>query len=78
MISEEEIIDTINLATDKFKELNGMLGVLLEVANDYHKRVKKAIEYIEQNKSGFKNYYLSDMELNYLYLLDILKGSDKE
>ena len=45
---------------------------------EYYDRIDKAIEYIEKNKSGFKNYYLSDMELNYLYLLDILKGSDKE
>lgn len=40
-------------------------------------RIDKAIEYIEKYKSGFKNYNLSDMELNYLYLLDILKGGEE-
>ena len=77
MISEEEIIDTINSATDKFKELNGMLGVLLEVANDYHKRVKKAIEYIENN--GYEIVYSYDKSKELIdELLDILKGSGNE
>lgn len=74
MISEEEIIDTINLATDKFKELKVELEVAIVLLNDYHKRVKKAIEYIEKQEDYFNDYLL----INRQELLDILNGKDNE
>jgi len=89
MISEEKIIDTINLATDKFKELNAELEVAVILLNDYYKRVKKAIETI--NLMIYKGYTISNKGTSRSYmatsensefgvrakeLLDILKGSD--
>lgn len=79
MISEEEIIDTINLATDKFKELNVELEVAIVLLNDYYKRVKKAIEYIEKLDDNENSY--GDYEIHYQVkkeLLDILNGKNNE
>ena len=69
-----------NHALSYAKEL-GLVEDYIDYDDEIYKKqqiIDKAIEYIEKYKSGFKNYNLSDMELNYLYLLDILKGSNNE